>query len=121
MKKHSKKLALIMILIMILDSSLSTYAASTRANQISPTLTFSGTTANCDVVVYCNTNDTISIIVKLWRGATCEYTWTDSGTGYIFFNETYSVTSGKTYRLTVDATINGVHQPRVAVVAECKK
>lgn len=120
MKKSFKKWAFIMALILILGSSFSSFAASPRIISVVPKLTFSGTTANCSATVIANSSsDDISITVKLWQGTKCLKTWNDSADGYLSFKGTTSVTKGKTYKLTVDATINGVKQSTATVSAKC--
>ena len=120
MKKSIKKWLFVMAVVMVVCSTFSSLAASPRIVSIVPKLTFSGTLANCSATVIANSSaDEIEITVKLWQGTTCLKTWSDSGNGYLSFKETKTVTSGKTYKLTVDATINGAKQSTASVSAKC--
>ena len=86
-----------------------------------PDISFSGTTANCSVTVVGNQiSDKLTATIKLWQGTTCLETWTTSGTGYIFWDDTATVSKNNTYKLTVDVTINGVTKPQVYVEGTCK-
>lgn len=91
-----------------------------RVPSASPSLSFSGTTANCSIkVVGDKSTDEISVTLELWRGTTCLASWEDSGTGRLSMNETETVTKGYTYKLTADVTINGKTLPQVEVSARC--
>lgn len=94
-------------------------AVAPRVRSIIPALSFSGTTAICEVSV--NTDymtDTISAVIKLWSGSTCVKTWVRTATGYLTFNESVSVSKGE-YTLTVDTIISGTTYPQVSVTATC--
>ena len=96
-------------------------AASLRTATIWPSMAFDGTTAQCSVSVTADHfTDDIEIVVKLWRNGQCIKTWEDSGTGYLIFDKTATVTKGYTYTMTVDATLDGVVQPTVSVEGTCK-
>jgi hypothetical protein len=43
-----------------------------------------------------------------------------SGTGYLLFSNSATVSKGKTYELTVDVKINGVSKPQVSIEGTCK-
>lgn len=120
MKRNIKKWLFIMVLVLVVSSSFSSLAATSRIVSVVPKLTFSGTIANCSATVIANSSsDSIAVTVKLWQGTTCLKTWSDSGNGYLTFKGTKTVTNGKTYKLTVDATINGVKQSTASVSAKC--
>lgn len=115
-----RKRVLALTLVLALGLGFTVQAAPLRAPRLYPNLTFSGTTATCTASVRAdNATDTISMTVKLWQGATCLKTWTASGTGSASLSKTTTVTRGKTYKLTVDATINGVAQPQQSVTRTC--
>lgn len=83
-------------------------------------ISFDGTTATCEARIRANnSSDAISMTVKLWKGAACLKTWTASGNGILYIRKTATVTSGQTYTLTVDATINGVAHPQQSVTKTC--
>lgn len=119
MRKASFLVALMMLLTTVL--AVPVFAAQSRANSIIPELTFSGTTATCNVsIVGEYTDDEISADIKLTRNGRTQATWTAEGEGYIFFSETKSyLTRGYTYVLTVTVTINGVTYSPVSVSATC--
>ena len=115
-----KKVALFLAVILVLSIPMTVNATSERMLTIFPELTFSGTTANCSVRVVGNsTADDIDVVIKLWRGTTCLETWTASGYGYVFWSDTATVTRNRTYKLTVDVTINGVTKPQVYADGTC--
>lgn len=115
-----KKRWFILILIVTVLLVVPAQATTSRIMQLTPTLTFDGTTANCAFTVSGNTPmDDISIVLKLWRGNTCLATWEDSGIGYVHMSETETVAKGYLYQLTADVTINGKDQPQVSVSARC--
>lgn len=96
-------------------------AAERSASRVYPSLTFSGTTANCSVTVIADSaEETISITVKLWDGSTCIKTWNDTGTGTLVFKGTATVEKGKTYDMTVDVTIDEEEYATQTVSGVCK-
>ena len=109
------------ILLLAMLLSLSAYAASPRVMTILPAISFDGTTANCRVSVSADrSTDQISAVIQLWNGSTRIARWTDSGTGYLLFSNSATVSKGKTYELTVDVKINGVSKPQVSIEGTCK-
>lgn len=115
-----RKTALLLAVLMVLTIPVFAFADNTRTVQVAPRLSFSGSTATCSVRVYGeNTADSITAPVKLWDGGTCLETWYPSGTGSLSFSTTKAVTSGRQYKLTVDATINGVALTTVSTTGTC--
>ena len=115
---RKRVLALTLVLALVLGFTVQ--AAPLRAPRLYPNLTFSGTTATCTESVRAdNATDAVSMTVKLWQGASCLKTWTASGTGSASLSKTATVTKGKTYKLTVDAKINGVAQPQQSITRTC--
>lgn len=116
-----RKIALLMAVILLVSIPTTAYAATPRFLNIMPELTFDGTTANCSVaVVASTTDDNLTATIKLWEGSTCLKSWTVSGEGYIFWEDTVTVTKNSTYKLTVDVTINGVSKPQVYAESTCE-
>lgn len=116
-----KKLSLLLAIIMILSIPMTAHGATPRILSIMPELSFDGTTANISVAVVGDTmDDEIDVTVKLWYGSSCIQTWTDSDKGYVFIDGTAIVTKGRTYKLTVDVTYNGVTKPQVYVEGKCE-
>ena len=86
---------------------------------ISPRLDFTGTTANCGVVVSANPGDDITVVLKLWRGSTCLKGWTVRDEYSLNFSDTCPVTRGQSYKVTADVSINNVAQDQVSVSKTC--
>lgn len=98
-----KKRIIPLVLLLAMLLSLPAYAASPRVMTILPAISFDGTTANCRVSVSADRlTDQISAVIQLWNGSTRIARWTDSGTGYLLFSNSATVSKGKTYELTVD-------------------
>lgn len=112
--------ALTLSLVLLFTLALTAQAAPMRAPGLDKSLSFSGTTATCKATVYGDHGtDTVSLTVKLWQGTTCLETWSASGTGYAKVNKTATVTRGKTYKMTVDFTVNGVAEPQLSITKTC--
>lgn len=111
-------LALTLVLVFVLG--ISAQAAQGWSHSISPSLAFTGTTANCSVTVRGeNSTDKISITAKLYRGGTLLATWTKSGTGTVKLSEKKTVTKNFSYTLESSVTINGVKQSVPLVTKAC--
>lgn len=108
-------------IIMVLLLATSTYAALARAPTIAPTLTFTNTTANCSVTIYGGSDKAkITAEISLKDGNNCIKSWEESAVGYFYFSDTVSVTRGKSYTLSVDATIDGKTYPTASTSNTCK-
>lgn len=119
MKK--KAIPFLLFLVLLFAQPVYAEAVSPRAATIWPSMAFNGTTAQCSVSVTAeHFTDDIEITVKLWRNGKCIKTWEDSGTGYLIFDRTTTVTRGYTYIMTADVTLDGAIQPTVSVSKECK-
>lgn len=106
----------IALLLLFAAIPLKAYAMTPRMQSIIPAISFSGTTAHCEVEVSSDyLTDEISATVRLWQGNKCIETWYPTGSGYLSFYETYAVTRGYKYTLTADVTINDTTFPRVSV------
>lgn len=115
---RKKAIALGLVLVFVLGVTVQ--AAPMRVPRLSPSLTFSGTIAICKATVRAdNASDSILVTAKLWNGTTCLRTWTESGKLLVQLEREAPVNKGKTYKLTVDATINGVKQPTQSVSKTC--
>ncbi len=102
-----KRILLILVLVMVMILSISVIAsATTNAVRVTPSLSFSGTTANCEAVIF-QSGATISATMELKHGSTVIASWSDTGTTKLTMSETVTVTSGQTYTLRVSGTING--------------
>lgn len=116
MRKFALLLALLLLVLPVTAN-----AATPRLINIKPEIGFDGTTANCTVSVTGNSmTDEIEVVVKLWQGTSCIATWKTSGTGYVAFSQTKTVTKGKEYTLTADVSINGVAQATSSFTSKCE-
>lgn len=115
-----KKIALLLVIILVISIPLSVSAVEPRALDIAPLLRFNGNTANCEVtVVGNNMSESIEVTMELMRGTYCVASWTSSGYGYIHMKETATVTSGRTYQLVVYVTFRGDSLSPVSVSGTC--
>lgn len=113
-------LAMSLVLVMLLCTVVQA-AGPMKAPLATPTLSFSGTTATCTANVRGNNaSDRLSVTMKLWNGNTCLKTWTASGTGNLRMSKTATVSKGKTYKMTVDYTVNGVKQTQQFATGTCR-
>lgn len=111
-------LAFILVLSAILPVSAA--AATPRVMSIIPGLSFSGTTAYCELQVNTDSLDNdIYATIKLWNGSKCVAIWGTSGKGYLSYSATRTVSKNTTYTLTADVTINGVAEPQVSITRTC--
>ncbi len=81
-------------------------AAETRVARANITLTFQGSTAVCVASIQ-DEGKQVKATLELWCGTTMVGCWDASGTSLVEFDETATVTRGKTYRLTLVGTSNG--------------
>lgn len=115
-----RKASILLALLLLVAVFTTAQASPARNAPIYPTLSFSGTTANCSVYVNSGTPDgSISATIQLWQGSSCVATWYASGVGSLTHSASKAVTSGLQYTLTVDATINGSSIPRVSTTKTC--
>ena len=114
-----KKRLIVFLLVAVMLLSVTVHAAPRAANML-PALTFDGTTAICEVkVIGENMSDEIEVTLTLWRGNFMMETWSAEGTGYLQMSESVVVTSGYTYRLEADVTINGAVLDTLTVSKKC--
>lgn len=106
-----KTIALVTVVILLISAlPLSAFAVTPRAPSIYPTLTFSGTTATCGLIVTAEDTDRITATVTLCRGSSVVATWTPSAVGSMAFYDYATVSRNATYTLTAQVYINGVAQ-----------
>lgn len=106
------KRALILTVLLAFVFGLPAFAVETRTVDIRPSLTFAETTAECKVVIMGNSSsDDITAVIKFWENGRCLETWNEDATGILNFRTTVEVSKGNTYKLTVDAVIDGEEQP----------
>ena len=101
-----KKRISALVLVLALMASVTASARWEDTYTISPTLTFSGTTAVCGVTIIAeNSSVDIDCTVKLMRGGSTIATWPLSGKGQATLNKTMGCTSGQTYTLQITGTV----------------
>lgn len=100
-----KKLAAFTVLLLLLFSCVTAYAAEPRTISVRPSLSFSGTTATCKVSIISSGH--IDATLSLWQGSTLIGEWSDSGDSILSISGTCAVSYGKNYKLTVSGTANG--------------
>ena len=83
-----------------------------------PSLTFSGSTATCSLVIR-EPGKTINATLELWQGSTKIAAWTKSGNSYVIVTGSRSVTSGQTYTLKAHGTIDGTAITATSVTRIC--
>lgn len=114
MKKWVIPVALAVICLL----TISVNAADSRINNITPVLSFNGTTANCEVEVYALGNS-IDATMELWSGSSLVASWHKSGASIVLLNGSCTVTKGKTYTLKTYGTIDGVRFTGPSVSKTC--
>ena len=100
----------------ILLFSVAAFAATTAVG--APSLTFSGTTANCEITVT-QSGKPIDVTLELYQGSTLIDSWTKSGSSRVKVSGSATVSSGLSYRLEAYGTINGVSFTAPTVTKTC--
>ena len=112
-----KRILLTIVLVSILASS-SVMSAAVRAISVTPTLTFTGTTAYCSVRIN-EIGKQIEATLELWHGTILVDSWSGSATSYWVIARNHSVISGQTYTLKVSGTIDGIPFTGNSVTKTC--
>lgn len=112
MKKHFWCLMLVIAIILAVPVN----AVFERTIDVVPDIEFDGTSAMCTVrIMGDRTTDKITATMKLWQGNTLINDWSASGSGILKIDETATVKTNKTYKLTVEYTINGEEQTPISI------
>ena len=98
-----KIISAILVAVMLLAISVVSFAEPYRIASATPTLSFSGTTANCKVTIR-DSGKAISATMSLWDGNTCIDSWPGSGISLVIISGSHEVEQGKTYTLKVTGT-----------------
>lgn len=116
-----KKIALLLVLVLMVSMPLSVLAETSRANELyGVTLTFSGTTANCRATVEIDEPSYyIVVTMKLYHGNQLLKQWSQSRNGSIDLQGTHTVTKGQTYTLTMELMINGTSRRSTSTTKTC--
>ena len=117
-----RKRVTVLTIIMALLLTVTAIAVTPRGVIVTPTLSYDGTTALCEVVAVGNTeNEIIYAGIKLMHGNEVVESWYPSATGILDFYETAEVTYGETYTLTVRVyTTTATNLPEVSVSGKCE-
>ena len=83
-----------------------------------PTLTFTGNTANCGVIIR-DKGKYIDATLELWQGNSMVASWSNTGYSLVNITGTYVCTSGITYTLRVSGTAGGVTISYTPVSGSC--
>lgn len=99
-----------LFLALALTLSLSVAAVTPRyvvTTRCTPALSFSGTTATCDLRVSADKGAKITGTLTLYRGSTEVKSWDVDETTSVSFRDTCTVTKGYSYKLVADLTVTG--------------
>ena len=97
MKKRFITISLVIVLLISLCASV--YAVESRTQQVFPSLSFSGTTANCSVSVY--GDNKIEVTLELKNGTKLVDSWSSSGTSYVMLSGSHN---GRTFNTSTTGT-----------------
>lgn len=112
-----KQLTFLMVMIVVISIPLEISAAI----YTTPTLNFNGTTATCNATVTADDfSQYIEVTMKLMNGTTTMASWSADGYGYVYLNKTASVVNGRTYKLMVEITMDGVEKDPVYITGTCE-
>ena len=92
--------------------------AAVQSTVAIPTLSFNGTTANCNVRILAS-GLYIDATLSLYCGGTLIDSWSDSRYHRVDLSGTASVVSGNTYTLTVSGTAGGTPISSTPVTKTC--
>ena len=113
-----KRMLPILIFFVVIVLTITVYAAEPKATTVVPTLTFSGTTAQCKVTVT-DANCEVGVTMELWCGSTLVDSWSDEGTSRVTVEGSCRVTKGKTYTLKTYGTVDGARFTGAPVSKTC--
>lgn len=114
-----KKRVFALIAVLLLAMANTAQAAVLRVPTATPELSFNNTTANAFALCTASTSDRISAKLTLYQGNTYIDSWSAAGTYRVPVSGECTVKSGKTYRLVLTWSINGVAQPSESTTRKC--
>lgn len=116
-----RKTTFLVALFIIFLLPVSAKASTLRSANMNSNLTFTGSTANCEVNVIAESpSDSISVELTLWQETNCIGTWKKTGTGFLDYSTQKTVSRGKEYVLKANVTINHIKQPTISVTKICE-
>ena len=108
------------VMLLVCSLLLTAQAVSPRLAGGTPRLSFNGNTAECSVTCKGNNaSDTVDATLTLYQGSTYVDSWSDSGKYRVSLSGEHKVQSGKSYKLVLDYSINGVKQTSVSTSKVC--
>ena len=112
--------AFVPLLLVCILSAQAVQATRQRVAGGEPDLFFQGTTAICSAICQGDTKtDKITATLTLYQGDTYIDSWSKFGTRKITLYGECKVTPGKTYRLELAYSINGVDKPVISASNTC--
>ena len=107
-----RKGAILLVMALLLTMIVPAYAAQTRTVRVTPSISFSGSTATCKANIRGEkATDVITATVTLWRDGSYVRSWNATAMGALSFTGTAAAVSGSSYRLVVAYSINGETKP----------
>jgi len=105
---------------LVLILTLSAQADESRVEGGTPELRFDGTTATCSVSCRANNaKDKVEATLTLYQGESFVDSWNNSGTGRVFISGSCAVKSGKSYKLVLEYSINGIARQAKEITGTC--
>lgn len=115
MKKRMIPLALALVMLLALCAN----AAEPRGTHVpAPTLSFSGTTANCSITIS-SPGAEINATLTLWNGSRVVDSWSGTATSLLHISGSCLVSEGTTYTLKVTGMVDGVPIQGIPVSGRC--
>lgn len=111
-------IGLVLVLAIMVCCATSVFAAERGNVRVSPSLKFSGTTAQCSALVT-SANDSLNVTMELRCGSAVIGTWYGNGTSAVTVSGSAAVAHGQTYTLVVYGTVNGNSFPSTTVTKVC--
>ncbi len=113
-----KKIALMLTVLIMFSFSVAAFALETRSPSTDYGMYFSGSTVNCFAETVGDSDEDISITMKLYENGSRIRTWSDADTTYLYVSGSAPANKGDVYKLTVQVTIDGVQQPMMIINKE---
>lgn len=115
-----KRRMLSLLILAVLVLTISGKAIEPRGINVKPSLSFDGTTAICFASCKGNSStDEVKATLTLYQGASYIDSWSSSGIGRIPVSGECQVQGGRSYKLVLTYSINGVDKPSVSTTATC--
>lgn len=100
---HRRIISMVIAVMLILSLSVPVFAEA-RINAVTPTISFSGTTANCSVTISA-IDKNINANLELWCNGSMVNSWSGRGQSLVIINGSHYGISGREYIVKVTGTI----------------